>query len=385
MNKDHAQLTELLQAYLENKLDYKDYESFFNQLASLPEAELTALLDAHAQVADTSGLQEEFINQRLHKVQERIAQQVEPSPTILPQSKIKQSRIWMAAAAAVLLLTIAAQLYKKYSQESSDIHTQVVLNKIDIDPGGDAAVLLVGGKKMQLEGEKAGIKLSDSSVYYLDGSLAIGKHSQEIELITPRGGQYQLELSDGSKVWLNAGTHLKVAADFNKTNRQIELDGEAYFEVNRNEKLPFTVQSGEQKIKVLGTVFNVNAYAEETLTKTTLVSGSLQVNDLLIKPNQQARYHKSQQNMQKLNVDAATAIAWKEGVFNFTGVPFDECMRIIGRWYNLDVIYETAVPAVDLKGKMGRGVKLSSFLEFLEMNTGVKAEIKENRQLIIRN
>ena len=131
----------------------------------------------------------------------------------------------MAAAAAVLLLTIAAQLYKKYSQQSSDIHTQVVLNKIDIDPGGDAAVLLVGGKKMQLEGEKAGIKLSDSSVYYMDGSLAVGQHSQEIELITPRGGQYQLELSDGSKVWLNAGTHLKVAADVNKTNRQIELEG----------------------------------------------------------------------------------------------------------------------------------------------------------------
>ena len=177
---------------------------------------------------------------------------------------------------------------------------------------------------------------------------------------------------------------MTISKDFNIKNRTVQLSGEAFFEVKRNANLPFLIQSKAQDIRVLGTVFNVNTYSDEQYARTTLLSGSLKVNDLLLKPNQQALVNQENKVMRKLSVDAAAVAAWKDGIFDLSGLNFEECMRIIGRWYDLDIEYQGQIPQVDLVGKMSRGVKLSTFLDFLYQNTGVKGELLPNRKLIIK-
>src|SRR5690606_28834510 len=143
----------------------------------------------------------------------------------------------------------------------------------------------------------------------------------------------------------------------------------------KNPDLPFTVEINGQQVEVLGTAFNISAYAEEPMVKTTLQRGSLAVaNDdqkLILKPNQQAILDKDAKKIATRDVNAASIVAWKDGIFDFHGMDVEECMRVIARWYQLDIVYKEKVPSVLLGGKMSRGVRLSTFLEFLEANVEI--------------
>jgi len=382
-----SRLHDLLQLYLQNNLALNDYDEFFSLLAELPTEELQQLVTPDAQEELYSEAMDDYIKNRLVQLQRnihcRIAEKADSEELV--QDAISQNwKLWWAALAACLVLAFSFITYKLYWEGDSTIDTQVVMRKIDVAPGKDAAVMIVGGERIELKGSKTGIVLSDSSFSYLDGSESNVLQAEEVQLITPRGGQYQLVLTDGTKVWMNAASQLTISPNFNFSNRTISLSGEAFFEVKENKKLPFIIQGKNQDIKVLGTVFNVNTYEDEQYAKTTLVSGSLDVNQLVLKPNEQAVLNQQNLQIHKKEVDATVASSWKDGVFDLTGLNFEECMRIISRWYDLDVQYQGIIPKVDLRGKMSRGVKLSTFLDFIQHNTGVKAELLKDRKLIIK-
>ena len=200
----------------------------------------------------------------------------------------------------------------------------------DLDPGSNKASIILDGQEYDLDESKQGLILSQNSISYDDGALALDKalSGKSVKIVTPYGGQYHLSLSDGTKVWLNAGSELSYTGDYGKSNRTINLSGEAYFEVSKNKDLPFIVRNPKQEIQVLGTHFNVNAYPDEVINKTTLREGSLRVSTAngkkLLVPNQQAQFDVQGNSLKTVAVDAEAVIAWKNGIIDLHGLSLQE-------------------------------------------------------------
>jgi transmembrane sensor len=202
---------------------------------------------------------------------------------------------------------------------------------------------------------------------------------------TSSGGQYQISLPDGSKVWLNALTSLKFPTVFKGTERVVELTGEAYFEVAKNKSMPFKVKlAGNTSIEVLGTHFNIMAYANEGSIQATLLEGSINVqkNGLtkIMIPGQEASIT---DEIKLQRVDADEAISWKNGLFSFDKSNIHTVMRQIERWYNVEVVYENKVPNYQITGYISRSSNLSEVIKILELS-GLRI-VPEGRKLKIFN
>lgn len=173
---------------------------------------------------------------------------------------------------------------------------------------------------------------------------------------TPRGGQYQVMLPDGSKVWLNAASSLRFPTAFTGKERQVKMEGEAYFEVAQQASKPFVVVTGNIKIKVLGTHFNVNAYSNENTIRTTLAEGAVRVSkedkSKVLEPGEQVQFDKQTGNMSIKQVNVDQMLAWKNGLFYFDNTNIKTIMKQVARWYNVDAVYETA----QLKNKNFSGI-----------------------------
>lgn len=294
---------------------------------------------------------------------------------------------WIAAAAMVIIFSVLGwHFFNEHKSLQKTISTVA-----DVLPGGNHAVLtLANGQQIVLDSAGNGnvanqngvqvIKLDSGQLAYEGNSTAVSFNT----LSTPRGGQYQIILPDGSKVWLNSASSLKYPTAFIGTERKIELSGEAYFEVAHNPKRPFIVSSENQTVTVLGTHFNINSYNDEHATTTTLLEGRVSVSSnnhqVILKPGYAALQKQGQINTEKANIDQA--IAWKDGVLDMDGQSFDAIMRQISRWYNVDIVYEGKVPDVKLAGQMDKGLNLSQLLKGLEM-MHVHFKI-EGRKLIVR-
>jgi ferric-dicitrate binding protein FerR (iron transport regulator) len=203
-------------------------------------------------------------------------------------------------------------------------------------------------------------------------------------LSTPKGGQYQLILPDGSKVWLNAASSIRYPTAFVGNSRIVEITGEAYFEVMHNSKVPFEVKTRSQVIEDIGTSFNVNAYTDEAAIRTTLLEGAVKVDNVVLKPGEQAEADNGTQKITVIKgVDIQRAVAWKNGIFSFKDADLKTVMRQLARWYNVDVEYEGAVPGGSFGGDIGRGLTLSQVLEGLA-ETRVKYKITEGNKIIIQ-
>ena len=194
-------------------------------------------------------------------------------------------------------------------------------------------------------------------------------------LATPNGGQYQLTLPDGTKVWLNSSSSLHFPTDFNTGERIVKLSGEAYFEVAKNEKMPFKVMVKGMEIAVLGTDFNVMAYADENHVATTLLTGAVKVHssvkDVLLKPGQQALLNNSNEDISVSGGDTEGAVAWKNGYFNFSNENIRSVMRKISRWYNVEVEYQGDVTHKVLWGTISRFENISEVLRMLELTGSI--------------
>nr|WP_255496288.1 FecR family protein [Mucilaginibacter sp. FT3.2] len=289
------------------------------------------------------------------------------------------------AAAVIAFIFISTGAY--YCLHNSAKDPLITKNKIrvkhDAEPGKNKAILtLDNGEKVVLDSARIGTlakkgnisikKAKDGQLIYTvegnDNSSAGAVAYNTIS--TPRGGEYQVILPDGSKVWLNAASSLKFPTAFAANSRNVELTGEAYFEVAKNPSKSFTVNVNTLDVKVLGTHFNINAYSDEDAIKTTLLEGSVQLSSgnsvSLLKPDQQGIFARNK--IQVIDVDAEKAIAWKKGIFEFNRCSIQDIMKQLSRWYDVEVVYTGKVSNDEFVGKIERSVKLSRVLHILELN-----------------
>jgi ferric-dicitrate binding protein FerR (iron transport regulator) len=302
--------------------------------------------------------------------------------------------VWTAAAAVLILAGGVAFLFTPKEKQAPS--ATIAAAPIPIPPGSSKAILtLAGGQQVLLGNSARGAVASQGGMQVLQsdsGQLTYvrGKNEEATILYNtvtiPRGGQYQVVLADGTKVWLNAASSLRYPTAFSGKDREVELTGEAYFEVTHNPSLPFRVKAGGQVIEDIGTAFNIHAYEDEAIAKTTLVEGAVKVtgaNTLVLKPGQQARGQKAGKLTLTEGVDVEEVIAWKNGQISFANADFASLMREVSRWYDVDIHYNGSVPSLHVFGLLDRRVYLSSILEFLQ-KSGVHIQQK-GRVLLIND
>lgn len=289
------------------------------------------------------------------------------------------------AAAAAVLLVLSLSVYFIHGS-ISDSKTALYDHRNDILPGTSRATLVTAnGTVFHLNGSKDEIFVDKSAIRYKDGTLVEDQHSgKDITLSTPKGGQYRVVLSDGTKVWLNAASTLSYPTNFKGNERLVVLTGEAYFEVSHDTRHPFIVRSAGQEIEVLGTSFNVNAYKDEARIATTLISGSVRLttagnfNPRKLRPGEQATVDYNGLSIRE--VDAVLYTAWKDGEFRFKATPLQEALRQIGRWYDIDIDYTGIPENIQIHASINRNKKLSTVLHALEKITDLKFNV-EGRSL----
>lgn len=312
------------------------------------------------------------------------------------------------AAAAVLLMTIGAGsyffLFKKPVTEPAHAETAKAKPR-DLPPGRDAAVLTLGdGRTIVLDSASGTIsQQGGATVINLNGQISYANTTKDKPaavvyntISTARGNQYQLILADGSKVWLNSASSLRFPTSFTGDIREVELDGEGYFEVAKNANKPFHVKTKTQDIEVLGTHFNVNAYNDEETTRTTLLEGKVKIASKSVPPQsgsnpQSAMLQPGEQAVLKGNSpftidhspDIDQVMAWKNGWFEFDNTDIKAIMRQISRWYDVDIRYETKTDNATYGGRISRNINLSNILKMLELY-GVHCKLEGKTLTVIR-
>jgi len=318
------------------------------------------------------------------------------------KQETKVIRIWpRVAVAASIAVVLGTGIF--YFTKTKEQIPQVAEKPQEIAPGGNRGILtLSNGKQIILadisakdtiakEGEEdeVTIKMGANGVitYIINPKADASKADANLfnTLSTPTGGQYNIVLADGTKVYLNAVSSIKYPTQFNGDQRIVELDGEAYFEVAKNKNKPFIVKSGDQDIEVLGTHFNVHAYDNESVVKTTLLEGSVAVNyknqKAILKPGQQSNVSDKFNKITIKQVDTEAAIAWKNGRFKFDNADLKTVMRQLERWYGIKVEYRGDVSDVRFNGGTFMNKNLSEVLKVLELSN-IKFKV-EGKTIIV--
>ena len=327
--------------------------------------------------------------------------------TIIP---IKRKNYNLVAAAAVLLTLVGAGSYFWLLKKPATPSTQAGTVKVkpqDLPPGRDAATLtLADGQTIILDSANGTItKQGAATVINNNGRVSYANTGNEAKpdvvynkVSTARGNQYQLVLADGSKVWLNSASSLRFPTSFTGDRREVELDGEGYFEIAKNAAKPFHVKTSTQDIEVLGTHFNVNAYNDEEATKTTLLEGKVRVksevggqkseataqNSAVLEPGEQAVLSRTNSPLTiHHSPDLDQVMAWKNGWFEFDDTDIKTIMRQISRWYDVDIKYETKTDNEKYGGRISRNLNLSNILKMLE-NYGVHFRLERKTLTVIK-
>jgi transmembrane sensor len=348
-------------------------------------------------------------------------QQEKENARPLPAERLPIRRIsWISAvAAASVLFAISAIFFYKYSNSNSRSTVAAKpkpVPKTDIKPGADGAILtLANGQQIVLDSAGNGTLATqgNTSLHNEHGQLSYNSNGTQLDkgqgdagsgevlyntITTTRGKQYQLQLADGSRVWLNASSSIKFSTAFNGNDRSVAVSGEAYFEISPDPSRPFKVKLNDgEEIQVLGTHFNVNAYDDEALTRTTLLEGSVKViapaaksqsrntqsQSRILQPGDQARVsHTGEASIEITpNTDLDETIAWKEGLFLMKKADVSYIMRQIARWYDVEVVYKGGVPAGRISGDIPRNMSLSKVLEVMELS-GVHFTV-EGKKVIV--
>jgi transmembrane sensor len=297
-----------------------------------------------------------------------------------------KERGWQKLAVAALVLLIAGKALLYFLPASPSKRKAIdpvppTNYAHDRPPGRNNALLtLADGHTITLDSAANGslaqqgntkvIKLNGQIAYTKTASTKAGEAILLNTISTARGNQYQLILSDGSKVWLNAASSLRFPTAFSGKERRVEVTGEAYFEIAKNPAMPFKVQAGNGEIDVLGTHFNVNAYADESSVKTTVLEGAVAVKKetalQMLAPGQQAEFSPNGGISLSKNVDVTQETAWKDGFFWFNNTDIHSLMRQVSRWYDVEVEFRGNITDDGFTGKVPRNVPLSKLLNVLE-------------------
>ena len=327
------------------------------------------------------------------------AREVKSDFNLLRKKLRKRSslQVWYGVAAAVVILLSVGGMLLWNSGEIEEKPVQVA-KKVTIQPGKSQAILVLssgeevamGNVSRQLE-EKDGTSVVVSETGRISYQSAEGKGGTTKDtarvmnrLVIPRGGEFNLTLSDGTRVWLNAETELRYPVQFNGKERVVYLKGEAYFEVSKNKEKPFLVQVDDMSVKVYGTAFNVNTYNK---IETVLVTGSVSMNqggkEVLLKPNQKGVFDQVSGKITVEDVDVLAYVSWKNGDFIFRNESLNSIMDKLSRWYGLEVLYQDAgLQEVRLSGNLKRYKDVRELFVSFEKISDARFKVQGNKVIV---
>lgn len=370
----------LVDKYLGGKATAEEEELLHEYYTRLSAMDKTAL---------TSEEEEDLRKLLWHRIQAGITRQ---PARLVPMKTVPWWR-YVAAAVVVLLVGFGGYLALNQQKEAPPVANGNRPAAVPV-PGGNKAVLtLADGTVIALDDAKEGslAQQGNTQIIKLDGKLTYtetGKAGAAVlynTLSTPRGGQYQVTLPDGSAVWLNAESSLRFPAQFSGDERRVSVTGEAYFEVAKNAAQPFLVEVGSATVKVLGTHFNINGYADEGSIKTTLLEGAVEVNSAdrrtVLRPGQQARLQPNGDVALANAVDVDNVIAWKNGQFQFENADIETVGRQLSRWYDVEVAYNRKITE-RFYFEMPRSSSLRDVLKVLELAGNLKFKL-EGKNLVV--
>jgi len=308
-----------------------------------------------------------------------------------------QRRRWLVAASIIFLLSACYLLYKLLSNEQAIPHDSPKTGQVDILPASNRAILILAdGRSISLDDAKTGTVASESNInisktadgellYQLDNSKTEHPYITYNTLRTPNGGRFKITLPDGTLVWLNAGSSLTYPVHFASNERRVKVTGEAYFEVaKKGAGQAFIVECKGQQVEVLGTHFNINAYDNEPMLRTTLVEGKVAVKSgeaiKILRPGEQSSSFGNKLIVEK--VDTEEFIAWKDNLFVFHGADLGGIFRQVERWYDVKFEYQKLPAGIKMYGELPRDIELSGLLTTIEKNTGLKFTIKGRRIIV---
>lgn len=313
-------------------------------------------------------------------------------------------RNWQIAAAVIFVLASFGIYFiissEPKTRELVKVEPPGTQPKKDLAPGGNKATLtMADGSSIVLDSTSVGTisqqgdikvqKLKDGLVAYTVNGKQLNENSEAFfnTITTPAGGQYQVTLADGTKVWLNALSSIRFPIAFTGTERTVEITGEVYFEVAKNKSMPFKVRANASEIVVLGTHFNINAYKDEPFMKTTLLEGRIRVSgstnnqsSRILQPGQQAGINK-EGLIDISDVDTEEAVAWMNGYFPVKSMDLKTLLRQIARWYDVDILYKGDVN-IHFTGQLNRDENLSKLFEKLALTGEIHFKI-EGRKIIV--
>lgn len=382
-----SQIHILVRSFLDNTLDKEGQRQFYELLKDPTQREL--LSETFMNQTGSPDMQlafDESLLPILNSVLE--ADRTEPAKVVKLDTSRRANR-WIWIAASVLLLVIAGNYWLSSNHDKDPVQQQMAA--LNIPPGSEGAVLtLADGSQMLLDSltdgviareQGADILLKDQQLSY-ESRKTIATQAAYNTIATPKGRQYQFRLSDGTGVWLNAGSSITFPAVFNGTKeRNVKITGEVYFEVakknqEKGKKIPFTVGVGTantgkyMEITVLGTHFNVNAYSDEPQVRATLLEGSIKIKKkddvYLLQPGQQAYLLDSTNAISIIdNINEEEIIAWKNGYFYFDHTDLQSVMRQLARWYDVTIEYRGNIPDLKFVGEIPRSANLEEVFQIL--------------------
>ena len=325
------------------------------------------------------------------RLQTDLKTHMEPVP-----KKYITHRFWYAAAALLLVSSFAVYFSVDFGRFEKPIAQVIESSTKTISPGASKAILTLsdGGQvSLDEDGTERTIQEGDAIISNKKAGLLVynGLESGEKEvantyntLSVPRGGKYDVILSDGTKVWLNAASSLRFPTTFSGSERKVFVTGEAYFEVAKNADMPFRVEANGTAVRVLGTHFNIMAYEDEEVITTTLLEGSVEILNnsakSVLKPGYQASVQKSSGQISIGRVNTAQFVAWKEGQFVFNDDGIEAIMRKLSRWYDIEVSYNKGnLSDKYFTGTISRYESISEVLSMLELTGTIQFKISGRR------
>ncbi|MET4082184.1 transmembrane sensor [Pedobacter sp. UYP30] len=403
---NELKLRRLLHQYLNNNIGREDCIELLNYLKDADDDKIDELIDVSSFDLDEG---QEFGKKQSMDLLSRIKSdpRFEHAPMVkaipLPTVRKFYQRKWIkVAAAAIVLLTTGLLFFQheRYFTHKSDTSKANNNKVVAILPGGKKATLtMTNGQSIALNNVANGIlaKTNAGNVVKTNTGEIVYKNASNPTtmaglvyntLSTPKGGEYQVVLPDGTKVWLNSASSITYPTAFNNKERRVKLIGEAYFEVAKNKKLPFYVNVNNAQIRVLGTHFNIAAYSDDEEMTTTLLEGSVQLtkNDThsMLKPGQKAVINNNTDNIVVSQANIEDAVAWKNGYFVFDNNDINGVMKKISRWYDVTVDYRADLSDQKFGGTFYRSKSIVELLQYLEKIGKIKFTIEGRRIIVMK-
>lgn len=386
MNKS-PQKEELYQRFLNNEVTAAELDELLLFFEEGGEDELRTLIAAGLNSFPEEEEASAQMQAHLRKLHVGISKRIDNTPVVLTMKPWYSQPMFKIAASFFLVAFIGFFSYQYFNPNDQGEHIKPACNC--------ASLTTASGKEIKLDQENAtdvlaqtGVKVRKTGegqlVYTADPNVA-GADAVMNTLVTPLGGKYKIQLSDGTVVMLNSGSSLEFPVGFHGTERRVKLSGEAYFEVAKDAAKPFFVQTAASVTKVLGTKFNISSYAEDRLTSTTLLEGKVQFSgngeSAVLKPGEQASLNNAGLRVAEVNTE--DAMAWKDGLFIYKNEELSVIMRQLSRWYDVDVDYST-VPDRRLFVRISRNVNLSEVLGQFALTSNLKFKVEGRRVVFVK-